>query len=84
MFADLWHDFLENSPWKDDTFLSERDPVGVTVRYGQNTKVCYSDTDVEWNDSEVDEWIKQRRWNRLRFVTLALATHISYVWTFSP
>lgn len=83
LFASKWAEFVSESPWTDDEFLVERVPLAVTVRYGQNAQVCYTDTDFDWVNEECKDWKEVRRWKCIRYVTMALATHITYVSQFA-
>lgn len=67
---------MEGSPWNGDEFLISRKPVGVSVRYGQNIQVCTS-RNVEELQVEGSHWDEQRVWAKTRFITFALATHVS-------
>lgn len=77
LFIQLWPEFITNSPWTVDPFLMFRTPVAVSVRYGQNIPICVSNTP---QDLEIErlQWKTQRQWQNLRFVTFAVATHITY------
>jgi hypothetical protein len=72
----MWEEWIANSPWSDDPFLTDRLPVGVSVRYGQDIPICRS---LQPNalQRELDQWDTDRIWRRLRYLTFALATHIS-------
>lgn len=62
--------------YQTDTFLKDRVPIIVTSRYGQNQDIGTSDEEViEDNDS----WSRERDFSALRYVTIAIATHISFV-----
>ena len=76
IFIEQWEQWLQDSPWKTDSFLVSRTPVAVTIRYGQNIPVCISE-DPERLAEEASRWDDQRIWIKLRFVTFALATHIT-------
>lgn len=76
-FGDLWRNWIQDSPWADDTFLSQRSPVGVAVRYGQNIPVCVSQIPGHILQEE-QQWEEQRIWNRMKFMSFALATHIRF------
>lgn len=75
LFASHWHDWILSSPWRTDSFLTGRIPVGVVVRYGQNIQVCASDAPQNISQ-ERKQWAGQRNWSGLRYFTFALATHI--------
>jgi hypothetical protein len=72
IFSQKWHSWFQNSPWSRDEFLSERVPVGLSVRYGQDISICAPGTARALSDA----WDQQRRWKDLHYVSLALATHI--------
>lgn len=70
--VEKWEEFIAQSPWFDDSFLTERVPVGLTVRYGQDLTICEPGTNAEQRAA----WDRQRRWADLHYVSFALATHI--------
>jgi hypothetical protein len=72
-----WRTWILNDecPWRHDLFLAGRMPVAVSVRYGQNIPICEPGK----HDEELQMWEQSRRWGMLRFVSIALATHIRYL-----
>lgn len=56
--------------YKDDNFFLDRVPVVITSRYGQNNRFGQAP------DIERDNWERDRVWSKIRFVTVALATHL--------
>lgn len=75
-FSKMWVRWVNESPWANDDFLKNRTPVGVTIRYGQNVPISLS-SERDSVRMERNQWDEQRRWENLRFVTFALATHIT-------
>ncbi|KAG2030241.1 hypothetical protein BDR03DRAFT_1017336 [Suillus americanus] len=72
-----WNDWVEQAPleWKEDNFLANNAPVGVTIRYGQNQPlVVYGAL-----DDERRNWDNDRNYTHIRQFTFSLATHISYL-----
>ena len=56
--------------YKADKFFLDRVPVIITSRYGQNQQLGHQPED------EVENWKRDREWSKIRFVTVALATHL--------
>jgi len=76
IFVAKWEQWLDARALNTDPFLMTRTPVAVSLRYGQNIAVCTSGNPEE-RALEAEEWHAQRIWNRLRFFTFALATHVT-------
>lgn len=72
IFIKEWCDWISKSPWAGDEFLVGRLPVGVSVRFGQDLTVCAPGT----GEQQCNAWNRQRLWKKLRYVSVALATHI--------
>jgi hypothetical protein len=68
-----WRDWVEAAPaaWKTDGFLVDHVPLAVTSRFGQNRSICIPQRRVP----EAETWLKERRYDKIRYVTVALATH---------
>lgn len=56
--------------YKDDNFFIERVPIVITSRYGQNNQLGHKPVQERGN------WKRDRDWSKIRFVTVALATHL--------
>ena len=71
---DNYHDWIKKAPrhYIDDFFQS-RIPIAVTSRFGQNQQLSQSINDRE---EERINWMRDRDYSRIRYVTLALATHL--------
>jgi hypothetical protein len=74
--AFLWNTFVGLAPdeWKDDGFLASHLPTSITCRYGQNQQICQEDT----LDQEADCWHSERNYEKIDFLSFALATDIQY------
>lgn len=72
--VDEWQNWVASAPniWKDDEFLRKSMPIAVTSRYGQNQPICQA----ALRQQEENDWQGERRYDRLRYVTMALATHV--------
>lgn len=73
--VELYEDWIENAPgqYTEDGFFPTRRPVAVTSRFGQNQKLA--DTE-ELRVEERGNWSRECDYTRIRFITLALATHL--------
>lgn len=61
--------------WKGDSFFVDRFPICVTSRYGQDQEIGNS-ANVE---EESSNWYRDRDFSRVRFLNVAIATHLWYV-----
>jgi hypothetical protein len=61
--------------WKQDGFLQNNFPVGVTIRYGQNQPIRVNGA----FDVEGTNWDNDRNYKHIRQFTFSLATHIRCV-----
>jgi len=59
--------------YKTDGFLAQRVPITVTSRYGQNQDLGMSPANAA---ETAGNWDRDRDFQRLRYMTIALATHI--------
>jgi hypothetical protein len=59
--------------YKDDDFLIERTPIVITSRYGQNQSIG-----MQVQDADADErnWDLERDFESIRYITIAIATHV--------
>lgn len=60
--------------WQD-TFLTENVPITISVRYGQNQSICQRGS----IDEEEEHWDRIHRYDGIRSMSMALATHIKWV-----
>jgi hypothetical protein len=67
--------WIEAAPaaYKSDDMFPSRIPVAITSRFGQNQELASS---VELRDEERFNWARDRDYSRIRYLTLALATHV--------
>ena len=72
-----YHSWLDDAPrdYIEDNFFKSRVPIAITSRFGQNQRLAESPRDRE---EELFNWARDRDYSRIRYVTLALATHIRY------
>jgi hypothetical protein len=70
----VWLDWVEGAPseWKKDGFLNENAPIAVTCRFGQDQPICASENRI----AESLSWFKERCYDKIRFVSVGLATHV--------
>lgn len=61
---------LAPAEYKEDNFFLERVPIVITSHYGQNQQLGHQPRE------ERDNWNRDRDFSRVRFVTVALATHL--------
>jgi hypothetical protein len=59
--------------WKEDGFLVERFPICITSRYGQDQEIGIDP------EAEGANWYYDRDFSRIRFLNVAIATHLWYV-----
>ncbi|KAG2737670.1 hypothetical protein P692DRAFT_20883334, partial [Suillus brevipes Sb2] len=76
-FHTKWRNWVDRAPvaWKQDGFLQNNSPVGVTIRYGQNQPLRVNGA----FDVEGTNWENDRDYKHIRQFTFSLATHISYL-----
>ena len=69
-----WQNFVDAAPpsWKEDGFIVDHVPIAVTCRYGQNQPICKPGEERD----EARAFRNERMYGRVRFVTVALATHL--------
>jgi hypothetical protein len=56
--------------YTEDGFFQERAPIIITSSYGQNQQLGHLPREEE------DNWKRDRDFSRVRFMTVALATHL--------
>jgi hypothetical protein len=80
--ASDWEEWVAEAPraWKQDGWLLSRAPVGITCRYGQNQPIATA-TD-QAHALEAKNWHAERAYAHIRYVSVAIATDISYVLSF--
>ena len=78
MITRSYADWVEDAPeeYKSDCMLTPRLPVAITLRFRQNEELASS---VKLQQEEHDNWDRDWDYTRIRYLTLALATHIQYV-----
>jgi hypothetical protein len=69
--------WVEDAPdsYKDDQFLLERTPIIITSRYGQNQDIAVNVVDAA---ADEENWQADRDFSQIRYVTMAIATHLRY------
>lgn len=75
ILVDQYETIVDKAPvsWKDDGFLIDNVPVGITCRYGQDARVCVSRV------AEVVTFEKEHCWEHVHSLDVALATDIRLV-----
>lgn len=79
-----YDDFVANAPpsWLKDGWLQQHIPISVACRYGQNQPIA--STDRHALRVEARNWNLERDYTNIRYMSMAIATHISYVFLVSP
>lgn len=72
-----WLPWLGGCPthWTADGWLVSICIIGITSRYGQNRRICHAETE----ELETRQWLEERQWANIRFITIAIATDITLV-----
>ncbi|KAM6489215.1 hypothetical protein JOM56_015385 [Amanita muscaria] len=72
---DEYQNWVDEAPlfYLEDDFLTSRVPVAITSRFGQNQQLAESRAD---RDQEVLNWAQDRDYKRIRYLTIALASHL--------
>lgn len=72
--VDLYQAWVYNAPheWKTDGFLENNIPISIAARYGQNQPLLLSDAVT----AESNNWLQERNYTKIRYMTIAIATHI--------
>jgi hypothetical protein len=73
----LYNHWIENAPvqYVEDGFFPSRVPVAVTSRFGQNQQ--FADTQ-DLRQEERLNWSRDCDYSRIRYLTVALASHLRY------
>lgn len=73
-FAYWWDSYIEQVPqtWLVDKFFVNNVPIIISCRYGQNERVGVTGT----MHRELQQWAEARTWNKIRQVTVSIATEI--------
>ena len=69
-----WSAWVDASPmdWRKDGFLAGHAPIAVTSRFGQDQPICKPNN----REDEAETWLRERHYDKIRFVSFALATHV--------
>lgn len=59
--------------YKDDSFILDRRPIIVTSQYGQNQAML--------GPGDVDSWRNKRSYEKVHYMSVAIATHLRYLST---
>jgi hypothetical protein len=75
MITNEYENWVREAPeeYREDSFLEDRYPVAVTSRYGQNQELGLQTDDME---EEGINWNRDRQFNRIRYMSVAIATHL--------
>ncbi|CCM06664.1 uncharacterized protein FIBRA_08949 [Fibroporia radiculosa] len=70
-----WGDWVAAAPnhYRQDPFFRTHSPISVTCRYGQNQPICVP----RQSAYEASIWDRERDYSKIRFVSMAIATHLS-------
>ena len=70
-----YQNWISDAPeeYLSDMWFRSRIPVAVTSRYGQNQPIGLETMN---DDEESYTWDTLRDWSRLKYVTVAVATHL--------
>jgi hypothetical protein len=74
----LYNQWILDAPagYFDDDFFTSRVPVAITSRFGQNQQLARN------REEELQErtnWRQERDYSRIRYITLAVASHVGYM-----
>lgn len=71
-----YSEFVANAPpeWREDDFLTSHSPVAIASRYGQDQSICIP----EDLHREAITWDEERPFDKLRWVSIAIATDIRF------
>jgi hypothetical protein len=66
---------MEEAPatYHQDGWFENRNPIAVTSRYGQNQPIGLQ---THREGEELYSWETMRQWSKIKYVTVALATHL--------
>jgi hypothetical protein len=75
MIVRSYADWIGDAPeeYKAEDLFTSRVPVAITSRFGQNQELASS---IELRTEEQHNWARDRDYSRIRYLTIALATHI--------
>lgn len=76
----LWAAFRDGAPadWlRNSEIWAESTPVIVAIKIGQDTQICEYDKYAQ----ERDAWSQRFDYSKIRYMTIALASHLAYVWS---
>lgn len=78
VFVDNWDEWVKYAPdyWKHDGWLEGHVPVSVCYKYGQNRQIL---EEGEPADTELFHWHNDLNYDNIRYLTVALATHLTCV-----
>jgi len=70
-----YKDWVSNAPhgWFKDSFFREHYPIAIPCLYGQDQPICTPGNE----QLEERNWEKERDYLKMRYVNMAIATHVS-------
>jgi hypothetical protein len=86
-FSDLvrlhWDEFVEDAPddWKNDSWITDRAPVGIVSLYGQNRPLGTTGDSAQLESSR---WRDSRDYTKAKWLSYAVATHYECISSPSP
>lgn len=77
MMTLLYEVWLRNAPqgWFKDTFFTDSKPMAITSLFGQDQPIAVAGHE----ELECENWEAERDYTQIRSISIALATHVSYV-----
>lgn len=78
---ELWPGYRSQAPthFKASTIFATSTPIIVTARVGQNQEVYVANPDHDALENYQRSWRNLRDYSKIRYMTVALATHIQCV-----
>ena len=77
MIVRSYADWIADAPqeYQDEELFTNGVPVAITSRFGQNQELART---LDLHQEEQDNWARDRDYTRIRYLTIALASHIRY------
>lgn len=76
-FRDSYDDWVARAPhgWFLDQFFYDSSPMVITCKYGQDQPICIPGQEA----AERDRWECERDYAQMRYVTVSIASHVTWV-----
>jgi hypothetical protein len=75
LFIENWAKWIDRTKYAKEPFFTERVPVAVAVRYGQNISLGVAEN----LQRERQDWERFRQWEKVWFFSFAVASHVMWV-----